>query len=664
MVKKIITTITRISLIILLLLIAGVLFSQEENLSESITGVAEELVSEETETGDIELFSELLDELKENPVRINSADASEISRLFFLTGFQMKALVDYVAVSGPILSVYELANIPGFDRESAVKVSPFITLDAYQNHGPAKTRFTSTYLHNFSIKSISENISYPGPSWKMLSKYKFSTGSFSGGFTAEKDAGEKFLAGKPPLPDFISANLAYTGTGYLRKVIIGDFSVRFGQGTNINTGFRTSLSLTNPGFILARDELKPYTSTEENNFFRGVAAMAVIRKLAITVYASRNNIDATTGSDTGSDPDHIISFTKGGLHNTESLLSKKDAVTEKGYGINVSYNLRATKIGFAWSEIMLSLPLKPVSSKPEDFYDPSGYTFNTGTLYYNHTFRRLHSSGELSINNNLKHALVQALSLRPSDRLLINVVYRNYAPGFFSFHANGPGSTSSTSNARGLYGGFTLEMARHLFLSAGCDTENYPWLRYRCSAPSRAVRQEIRLKFMPAGNLTLEGIYNFRQSMVNISGENRIPRQNQTTYSTVKAVVVYSPSPVITLRSRVDFKLAGPSGSQGTLLLEDIICRFRRVPLSIWFRSCIFHTEDWDSRLYTYENDLLYSFSIPALYGKGSRNYLMIKWKISDIADLRIKYGITTKTENADEATTVQEIRLQAIIRL
>jgi hypothetical protein len=175
MVKKIITTITRISLISLLLLVPGFLFSQEENLSESITGVAEELVSEETETGDIELFSELLDELKENPVRINSADTSEISRLFFLTGFQMKALVDYVAVSGPILSVYELANIPGFDRESAVKVSPFITLDAYRNHGPVKTRFTSTYLHNFSVKSISENISYPGPSWKMLSKYKFST---------------------------------------------------------------------------------------------------------------------------------------------------------------------------------------------------------------------------------------------------------------------------------------------------------------------------------------------------------------------------------------------------------------------------------------------------------------------------------------------------------
>ncbi|HSL87215.1 MAG TPA: hypothetical protein VK861_09800, partial [Bacteroidales bacterium] len=210
----------------------------------------------------------------------------------------------------------------------------------------------------------------------------------------------------------------------------------------------------------------------------------------------------------------------------------------------------------------------------------------------------------------------------------------------------------------------TFEMARHLFLSAGCDTENYPWLRYRCSAPSRALRQEVRLKFMPPGNLTLEGIYSFRQSMVNISGENRIPRQNQTTYSTVKAVVVYSPLPVITIRTRIDYKLAGPSGSRGMLLLEDIIFRFRRVPLSFWFRSCIFHTEDWDSRLYTYENDLLYSFSIPALYGKGSRNYLMLKWDIGDRTDLRIKYGITTKTEKPYQTPSSEELKIQLIVRI
>jgi len=69
----------------------------------------------------------------------------------------------------------------------------------------------------------------------------------------------------------------------------------------------------------------------------------------------------------------------------------------------------------------------------------------------------------------------------------------------------------------------------------------------------------------------------------------------------------------------------------------------------------MFKTDSWDSRIYAYENDLLYSFSIPALSGEGSRSYIMVKWDISDSAEIRIKYGITSLidkeliNENKDE---------------
>jgi len=38
-------------------------------------------------------------------------------------------------------------------------------------------------------------------------------------------------------------------------------------------------------------------------------------------------------------------------------------------------------------------------------------------------------------------------------------------------------------------------------------------------------------------------------------------------------------------------------------------------------RISAFYTNSWDSRLYLYERDVLYGFSIPALYGKGIRSY-------------------------------------------
>jgi hypothetical protein len=77
----------------------------------------------------------------------------------------------------------------------------------------------------------------------------------------------------------------------------------------------------------------------------------------------------------------------------------------------------------------------------------------------------------------------------------------------------------------------------------------------------------------------------------------------------------------------------------------------------------LFSTDDWNSRIYTYENDLLYSFSIPALSGEGSRSYIMLKWKIADIAELRIKYGITSVFTEGNTSKESDEIKMQFRVR-
>ena len=184
----------------------------------------------------------------------------------------MKALADYAHSSGRILSVFELATIPGFDKETVEIMIPFITLEFKTVINPDSVRWKNSLISNFSIKPGNNDTSSLGSMWRILTKYKFSAGRFSGGFTIEKDPGEKFLCGNPPLPDFLSSHIVFSGSGIIRKIIAGDFSARFGQGTNINTGIRRGMSLTEPGYMSASNEIKPYTSTDENNFFRGVAA--------------------------------------------------------------------------------------------------------------------------------------------------------------------------------------------------------------------------------------------------------------------------------------------------------------------------------------------------------------------------------------------------------
>jgi hypothetical protein len=634
-------------------------FSQETNLSEVVINIAEELAADDSDPEAAATYIERLYELAENPVKINSASENEISRLFFLSDFQAKALADYAHSSGRIISFYELVNIPGFDKETAEMMIPFITLDSKTTVNSDSVYWRNISITNLSIRSGNYDTTSLGSPWKILTKYKFTAGAFSGGFTAEKDPGEKFFSTSPPLPDFLSAHLAYNGNGMIRRFIVGDYSARFGQGTNINTGIRTGLSLTAPGYMSARDEIKPYTSTDENNFFRGIAAEFSYENLGLTLFYSKNYSDATLGSLSGSSKDYIEIFYLAGVHNTISLLQKKDAISELAYGINLSYNFNNLRVGFTWSGNRFSLPVKISGNDPVDIFDFEGDRNNLYTFSYNGIIKRILLYGEFSANENKKYALVQGLSFRPSDRLTINFLFRNYSAGYISFHGKGPGSSSSTGNEQGILGNFTFEAAKHLFVSGGCDIRQFQWLKYRCSAPSSAKKQEIRVRYLPSESLTIDASYNYRSSMFNEQETNGITDQIETKSRTVKVIARYILSDNLTLATRLDYKVADPSGSKGMLLLQDMVFSFRQLPVTLWFRCCIFQTDDWDSRLYTYENDLLYSFSIPALAGEGSRSYIMAKWEVGDFAVLRVKYGLTSLIESGTSIKNNKELKIQ-----
>ena len=646
-------------LIVLFSITPVIVYGQSEKLSEIIIAVAEELAADDSDPEAASTYIERFYELAENPVKLNSSGEDEISKLFFLSDFQVKALADYAHSSGRIISVYELVNIPGFDKETAEMMIPFITLDNKVNMNSDSVRWRNTSMTNLSIKSGNDDTTSLGPPWKMLTKYKFTTGVFSGGFTVEKDPGEKFFSANPPLPDFLSAHIVYNGRGLIRRLIVGDYSARFGQGTNINTGIRRGLSLTAPGYMSASDEIRPYTSTDENNFFRGVACEFSIKNLAVSLFYSSNNRDATLGSSSGSSKDYIENFYMAGIHNTSSLLLKKDAISELVYGINLSYNFNNVRIGLVWVEDRFSLPVNPTGQDPEDIFDFAGDRNNLYTIYYNSLIKRILLYGEFSTNEYKKYAFVQGLSFRPSDRLTINFLFRNYNAGYVSFHGKGTGSGSATGNEQGILGNFTFEAAKHLFISGGCDIQHFPWLKYRCSAPSWGMRQEIRVRFLPTEKLTIDASYSYRFSMVDNTETNGIPEQKQIITKSLKCSVRYSLSDNLTLGTRIDYKIVDPSGSKGMLLLQNLNYRFRSIPVSIWARYCIFNTDNWDSRIYTYENDLLNSFSIPALSGEGSRCYVMAEWEIGDFAEIRVKYGLTSLVESGKSPEDRDEVKVQ-----
>jgi hypothetical protein len=339
-------------------------------------------------------------------------------------------------------------------------------------------------------------------------------------------------------------------------------------------------------------------------------------------------------------------------------LLKKDVLTNTSAGINIAGNFSKTRFGVIASYDRLSLPVINESSDPVDLHDFRGNRGGSYSAYYNIMLKKLLLFGEVSVNEPLKYAVIQGLTAKVSDRLTINTIYRNYEPGYFSLHGRGPGSSSSGWNETSAMGNFTFEAAKHLFISGGAELRQYPWLRYRNSAPSRSVRQEVRVKFLPSENLTAEMLYNYRLTMADSAESSGIPGQKETITRYLKGSVKYSPSKNFTLAVRADYKVVNTPGGRGMLVLQDVSYKFRNLPVTIWLRYCIFNTGNWDSRIYTYENDLLYSFSIPALSGDGSRSYIMVKYDLGERVDLRVKYGITSMRE-AKEVLDKQELKLQ-----
>jgi len=249
--------------------------------------------------------------------------------------------------------------------------------------------------------------------------------------------------------------------------------------------------------------------------------------------------------------------------------------------------------------------------------------------------------------------------MRPSDRLIINFLFWKYAPGFTSFHGKGPGGSSGSYSEQSLLGNFTFEAAKHLFLSGGCYIRHFPWLKYRCTSPSLGVKREIGIKYTLVEQLEINLLYTYRYSMVNNEDVNRIPALKQMISRSSKIAVRYSVQDNLTLGTRIDYKFVDPSGSKGVLILEDLSYRLRSVPVSFWLRYCVFRTDDYDSRIYTWENDLLYTYNIPALFGRGNRFYFMTVWKITRKAELRFKYGILSDYESPGVFTDIDEFRLQ-----
>ena len=79
-------------------------------------------------------------------------------------------------------------------------------------------------------------------------------------------------------------------------------------------------------------------------------------------------------------------------------------------------------------------------------------------------------------------------------------------------------------------------------------------------------------------------------------------------------------------------------------------------PFAGALRLQYFETDGYDSRLYAYENDVLYSYSIPAFYDKGFRYYITANYNLTKKISLWIRLAQTIYRDKTSIGSGLDEI--------
>jgi hypothetical protein len=211
-----------------------------------------------------------------------------------------------------------------------------------------------------------------------------------------------------------------------------------------------------------------------------------------------------------------------------------------------------------------------------------------------------------------------------------------------------------------LFAGVSLRPVSTWRVDAYMDMFKFPWLKYLVDAPSSGKDFLAQVTFIP--NRQIEVYTRYRSETKqsnqpdNISTTNflvSLPRQNWRTQ------VGYKISSSITVRSRVDllwYDNRGKNAEQGFLTFFDFIYNPVLKPFSANLRLQYFETDEYDSRMYAYEHDVLYYYSIPPFYNKGFRYYFNINYNFSKKISLWVKWSQTLYKDQDTIGSGLDEI--------
>ena len=594
-------------------------------------------------------LEELSNRLQE-PVNLNSATREQLEQFPFLSDIQIEHLLAYIYIHGQMETIYELQLVEELDRQTIQYLLPFVCIKAINNEPAFRWKTMLKDAGRYGKNEVLTRLDIPfykrkgyehtylGPSVYNSVKYTFRYRDqlYAGG-VAEKDAGEPFAALHNRYGyDYYSFYLLLQNCGRLKSLAVGNYRLSFGQGLVMSTDYLMGKTIYASSFNNRSAGIKRHSSTDEYNYFRGVATtVALTKRLSVSAFYSHRNMDGVVTDG------EITSVYKTGLHRSRKEADKKNLLTSQLTGGNVSYQQNHIRLGITGVYYVFNRPYEPELTGYSKYNIHGNHFYNLG-IDYAYRWRRFSFQGETAIGKQ-GWASLNRLQYSPVQDIQFMLIHRFYSYDYWAMYAHSFGEGSTVQNEQGYYVGLETTPFSHWRFFVSFDLFSFPWKKYRINKPSRGTDGLIQATFTPRTNLSMYLKYRYKQKERDLTG-SKVTLTLPIFHHQLRYRLNYSLNDVFSSRTTLDynhFHSQDRAATKGYQVTQMISSQLPWTRLFADVQGSYFSTDDYDSRVYVSEKGLLYTFYTPSFQGRGFRCAVRLRYEPNEHWMFITKFGET-----------------------
>ena len=612
-------------IIIILFILSSFQGRAEVRPSFSLDDIILDIYNAVTEFGEVD-YEQLqtdLYTLHESPIDLNNTSDEELTQLYFLSPQQIDAILAY-AYRHPFESLYELRLIPELADYEIRDLLPFVYINRAALNSEtintdalyAKEIFAKAH-HELLTRIDARNIeAYEGtdPIYTQF-RYRFDfRRRVTFGVQLRRPAGG--FARDLQYGAYLQLNDI---TPHLHTLVAGNFQASFGQGLVLAPVFHSGKSMYVTSVGQQREGLRYYSSVDGEGLHGAGATL-------------RWEWNKTTRLDVSA---------------LYSMRHANDSTWHHLLGANLTLRHKKLQVELTAIENLWSDSIHPYTNAKYNRHYFRGHNQAVigASFRYNHgwfdAFGEIATAQNHQITNDQSpitkshwgFGTIIGSRFYPTNGISLLALYRYYSPYFDNALGYAFSETSRLGDENGGYLGFDITRLRNWRFIGYGDIFYFSGYKYGLGDATRTLGYDAmaEIQYSWSKHPSFQGGDGGRLSL-----RLRARQKGDATYSTraqfdwsqgswslrTTAEANIIPSKLSTLNSQLTY---------GYTIFQDISYSLplrEGRGLGLRLRLQGFDAREWANRIYTYEHDVLYAYSIPAVYGLGGRAYLCLRWQI------------------------------------